>query len=180
MKSLNPGRNMKNHSDTPHSLMADFYNQYHHSVFLYVYYRIKNKEEAEDISQDVFLRLMNYEQMISSDTVESFIYTIARHLVTDYLRRYYKWQEITSYLYDFLPDSTNDSESRIIADDLSQLEQHKLNLFPSRRKKVYLMHRFDEKSIPEIASELSLSLRTVENHLYRGRMAMRNFLRNCI
>ena len=53
-------------------LIADSYTSYHRSVYLYICYRINNKEEAEDIAQDVFLRLMDYKQMLRPDTVKFF------------------------------------------------------------------------------------------------------------
>ena len=90
---------MENKKMTSVQLIADSYTSYHRSVYLYICYRINNKEEAEDIAQDVFLRLMDYKQMLRPDTVKFFIYTISRNLVNDYLRRHYKKQEITSYIY---------------------------------------------------------------------------------
>lgn len=49
---------------TSTQLVADSYASYHRSVYLYIYYRINSKEEAEDLSQDVFLRLMDYKKML--------------------------------------------------------------------------------------------------------------------
>ena len=81
-------------------LITDSYKEYYPSVCSYIYYRINIWETAKDLSQDVFLRLMDYNQMLRPDTVKYFIFTIARNLLNDYLRRYYKKQEITSYIYD--------------------------------------------------------------------------------
>ncbi len=39
---------------------------------------------------------------------------------------------------------------------------------PLKRKQVYLMHRFEGKKSKEIASELNLSQRTVESHIYKA------------
>ena len=90
---------MENCMMTSPQLIADSYERYHFSVYLYIYNKVNNKEEAEDLSQDVFVRLMDYKRMLRPDTVKFFIYTISRNLVNDYLRRYYKKQEITSYMY---------------------------------------------------------------------------------
>ena len=81
---------MENCMTTSLQLIADSYERYHFSVYLYIYNKVNNKEEAEDLSQDVFVRLMDYKQMLRPDTVKFFIYTISRNLVNDYLRRYYK------------------------------------------------------------------------------------------
>ena len=78
---------MKNISMKSTQLIEDSYTNYHHSVYLYIYYRIAHKEEAEDLAQDVYVRLMDYDRMLCAETIKYFIFTIARNLVTDYLRR---------------------------------------------------------------------------------------------
>lgn len=171
---------MENNTMTTSRLIADSYERYHRQVYLYIYYKVNSPEEAEDLSQDVFLRLMEYKQMLRPDTVKFFIYTISRNLVNDYLRRYYKKQEISSYMYDRTETSTNETESRIISNDLAILEERKLSVLPAQRRKVYAMSRFEDKSVAEISMELNLSQRTVENHLRMGRHEMREYIRMCI
>ena len=51
---------MKNISMKSIQLIKDSYANYHHSVYLYLYYKIGHKEEAEDLAQDVYVRLMDY------------------------------------------------------------------------------------------------------------------------
>ena len=71
---------------TFYQLITDSYKRYHLSVYLYIYNKVSNKEEAEDLAQDVFVRLLDYKQMLRPDTVKVFIYTISRNLTNDYLR----------------------------------------------------------------------------------------------
>ena len=161
-------------------LITDSYLSFHRSVYLYIYYKIDNKEEAEDLAQDVYLRLMDYKQMICEDTVKYFIFAIARNLVYDYLRRHYKKQEVTSYLYEHAVTYTNQTESKVIANDLAACEKHKLRLLPPQRRTIYAMSRFLDKSVSDISTELNLSHRTVENHLRLGRREMREYISQCI
>lgn len=161
-------------------LIVDSYMSYHQSVYLYIYCKIGSKEDAEDISQDVFLRLMDYRQILREDTVRFFIFTIARNLLTDYLRHYYKKQEVTSYIYDFAVTSVNDTDSRLITNDIAMQEQRWLTLLPQQRRIIYKMSRFENKSLDDISEELQLSRRTVENHLFIGRKEMRTYLKDCI
>ena len=156
---------------TSDNIITRSYEEYHQVILNYITYRIAHRYEAEDLTQDVFVRLMDYKH---------FLFTIARNLVTDYIRRYYKKQEIDSYLYDFTVTSSNDTEEKIIADDLMAMERTRLAAMPEQRRLIYTLNRFEDKSSPEIASELELSCRTVENHLFLGRRDMRDFFRNCI
>ena len=115
---------------TSDNIITRSYEEYHQVILNYITYRIAHRYEAEDLTQDVFVRLMDYKQMLRPDTVKYFLFTIARNLVTDYIRRYYKKQEIDSYLYDFTVTSSNDTEEKIIADDLMAMERTRLAAMP--------------------------------------------------
>lgn len=161
-------------------LIEDSYKKYQRSVFLYIYYKIGNKEEAEDLVQDVFVRLMDYQQMLRVDTIKHFIFTISRNLLYDYFRHYYKRLEVTSYIYDQRETCTNETEEQVIARDLLFLEKKKVAQLSEQRRKVYMMTRFENKTLPEVSRILNLSSRTVENHLFASRKMIREYMRQCI
>ncbi|NDV83666.1 sigma-70 family RNA polymerase sigma factor [Bacteroides sp. 51] len=169
-------------SQTSHNscLITHSYKRYHQIILSYITYKINHKYEAEDLMQDVFVRLLDYRAMLREDTVKYFLFTIARNIVTDYIRRYYKKQEITSYIYDTTVYYSNETEENLIVKDLLSLERDKLGTYSPQRKAVYLLSRFEEKTTSEIADELHLSKRTVENHLLIGRKIMRAYIRQCI
>lgn len=171
---------MENATDRTQSIIVDSYVEYYSRVVDFITYRINNRCEAEDLAQDVFVRLIEYKQMLCEETVKYFIYTISRNIITDYLRRYYKMKEISSYLYDGIASSTNDVEENILVADISQLEKGKLSTFPKQRKQIYYLSRFKELSLVEIATRLSIGKRTVECHLFMARKEMRTYLQQCI
>ena len=150
------------------------------SVKFFINMFLKSEADAEDLAQDVFVRLLDYKQMLRPDTVKYFLFTIARNIVTDYLRRYYKKQEVNNYIYDMIPSFTNETEEKIIADDLCKTEQRILAAFPVQRRTVYALSRYEEKDTEEIANMLNLSQRTVDYHLFLGRRDMRRYMKNCI
>lgn len=162
------------------SLITHAYKEYYRSILYYITYRITRRWEAEDLTQDVFVRLLDYRQILRPDTVKNFLFTISRNMVIDYLRREYKKQEIDGDLSDATTITSNETEEMILVNDLLIVEQTKLDTFPEQRKLIYFLNRFEEKSIAEIADELSLNKRTVENHLRIGRKVMRDYLRVCI
>jgi len=167
---------MKHTENNADKIIVDAYNEYYRSVLQYTTSRICHKYEAEDLTQEVFLRLLGCKHMIRQESVKYFIFTIARNIVTDYIRKYYKNRELHSYLYETGTVGSTESEELIIVRDVLRLENNKLNTFPTQRKMIYALNRYREKSVPEISRQLNLSRRTVENHLLLGRKAMRTYL----
>ena len=171
---------MEDISQTTYRLVASSYETYHEQVRRYIRSRINEADDADDLAQDVFLRLMECRQMLREETVRDFIFTIVRNLVIDYLRRHYKRQEVTSYIYDVQETSVNNTDSRIITRELLTHEWMKVVTLPEQQRKVYCMSRYEERTAEEIATTLNLSKRTVENHLCRGRKEVREYIRQCI
>lgn len=161
-------------------LIEDAYKEYRQSVVSYIYYKIGKRETSEDLAQDVFLRLMDYRQIVCAATIRNFIFIIARNLAYDYLRHSYIQQEITSYIYDMQPPHTNALEEQVIANDLLSLEKGRVARLPEQRRKIYVLARFAGKDVSEISRQLCLSPRTVGNHLYISRKEVRDFIKKCI
>ena len=161
-------------------LITEAYAAYRILGINYVYSRTNEYMLAEDLVQDAFVRLMGYKQIICKDTVQGMFFTVLRNLLFDYLRRHYKQQEVTTYLYDHTATCTNESESLVVAADLEEHERMRLEKLPEKRRTVYMMSRFEDKSAGDIAQELNLSLRTVETHLYIIRKEIREYMRQCI
>ena len=158
-------------------VVGDAYRKYRHDVFFYVYGRIGRKEDAEDLVQDTFLRLWSAGRPLSEDTLKRLLYTIARNLVTDYLRRFYKRQEVMEYVGGAEESFCAGTESRVIMDELRCLLWRKLSELPVRRREVYMQSHFRGRSSADIAEKMNLSKRTVENHLLAGRKEIRTYMK---
>lgn len=171
---------MKSIAKKTYPIIEEAFKEYYSVIFQYIACRIKCKQEAEDLVQDVFVRLLEYDNMLQKSTIQSFLFITARNLMIDYLRRYYRTPQMVSYIYENIPQSDCGPEEETVVKDLLFLEKNKLNVFPRQRKKIYFMSRFEEKTLGEISEELQLSIRTVENHLLTGRKIMRNYIRMCI
>lgn len=104
---------METIANTYDDIITRSYEEYYQVILNYITYRITHRYEAEDLTQDVFVRLLDYKQMLRPDTVKYFLFTIARNIVIDYIRRYYKKQEIDSYIYDTMSTSTNETEEKL-------------------------------------------------------------------
>lgn len=171
---------MKDYQKHSQQLVTGAYQAYRLPVFHYLYRKLGNKEEAEDMMQETFLHLLEYSRMLREDTVRCFLFTIARNLVMDYFRRYYRRQEMLPFLMEEGGCDTSDAESKMIAAELQGLELMKVRSLPPCRKQAYVMSRFEEKTADDVALALNVSKRTAERHILMGRKEVREYIRQCI
>lgn len=178
-ENLNTDTMDKQRSAKETRLVTEMYEKHKGALLGYIERRIRCSEEAEDMVQDVFVRMLELRNMICEATAESFAYTIARNLVIDHVRRRNRKNEIQSYLYDRQVQSRHVSmEGYIYMRNLEEHERRKMEQMPSQRRKVYYMSRFEGKEVDAIADELHLSSRTVEAHLLLGRRTVRTYLKS--
>lgn len=162
------------------SLVATAFSNYRQQLLGYISYKIEDKDDAEDLVQDTFVRLLECSKMLREDTIKSFIFTIAHNLVTDYLRRFYKKQEICSYMMESCSNHELSCDTVVVAEDLERQEKIRMKILPPQRKQIYYMNRFMDMTAEDISKRLNLSKRTVENHLFLGRKEIREYIKQCI
>jgi RNA polymerase sigma factor (sigma-70 family) len=162
-------------------LISEAFTMYKDVLEGYINRRIKNTDESKDILQDVFLKLLEYKDMLCEDSLKSFIFTIAQNKIVDHLRRGQKKNAIHSYIYDMQEsDVYFHIEQEISSKDILDTEEMVIKEMSHQRSLVYKMSRFEEKSLNEIALIMNLNKRTVESHLFLARREIREHIRKII
>lgn len=139
---------MKDLTNTSNELVAQIFADYHQSVFFYIYKKIGKKEDAEDLVQDAYLRLLEYRAMLRPDTVKYFLFTIVRNLVSDYFRHLYRKQEASVYLEECgQAQQAVAADTRAVVRDLQKQELMRVKCLPCQRRKIYVMNRFEGENI---------------------------------
>lgn len=161
-------------------LISKAYEMYWERIVNFCASRINDDEAARDLTQDLFLRLLEYSQYIYESQLENFMFTIARNLVNDYLRRHYVRREYDRYYQDYVSVVDNSVEHGIIARDIARVEEDCVSSLPRQRAAVYRLKRYEDMSSKDIAEQLGMAVRTVENHYYMGLRQVRSQLAECI
>lgn len=136
---------------------------------------------AEDLSQDIFLKIWQNRGSASEITnLNAYMYSASRNAVHQYLRR-----KVVADSYAGTHDGRTDDirqetniENDLFADDLLMLITYTVDNMPQQRKNVYNLSRINGYTNDEIAEKLSISKRTVENHLTAALADIRKVLRN--
>lgn len=164
-------------------LLSNYYSMHRDELVSFIAVRTVDAIEAEDIVQDIFLRLLRGQHLITPQTLPSLLYTMARHAVCDYYRRRHVHEEYEHYIQtsDFSCQTSDDSvESVFSAHQLMERMERSLARLPKACCEIYRLHIYDGMKVSDIAQELSLPYKQVENRLGQARKAVRQQLRKCV
>lgn len=162
------------------ALLDDLIVQYQHRLLRYLLYLTGNRELAEDLFQETWMRvLVRGSQFNGNSRFDTWLFTIARNLVIDVRRR----RQMSS-LEELCENNDDDrpfevpSQEKTPFDHLATLEHGELvaeallQLEPLHRE-VLVLRFHEEMSLEEIARVTRAPLSTVKSRLYRGLAALR-------
>jgi RNA polymerase sigma-70 factor (ECF subfamily) len=155
----------------------EIFNRFADPIHMYIQSRL-GSEEADDVLQEVFIRLWHKRQSIKIHTsFRNYLYTIVQHCIVDHLRTK-KRKRYT--LTATMPDQ---AEQRPQPDEQFQYKQvyhmwkGATEQLPVKMRRIYTMKNEEQLSVKEIASELQLSEQTVKNQLHTAGQRMVKFFR---
>lgn len=154
---------------------VELFHTTHDRLLRFIQSRINIAEDAEDLVQDVFLRLLEYPREILPEAASRLAFAIARNVVNDYLRHQYVKSSVHSQLTLSVSDVTNETAEAIAGREIKRCEKKRLESMPPQRRLIYILRVHEGRSTKEIADTLKISPRTAENHFYIGIRQMRDY-----
>jgi len=158
--------------------LAELCKLYYRDIYSYIYYRVSNVEDTEDLTNDVFLKMVESIRSYRSEREQSFVawlFRIARNRVVDYYRR----QAVRRHLpldEKHLPPL--DGPEDLAAAELTreQLRGALLEL-TEEQQQVIILRFIEGLSIAEIARILGKSKGAIKSLQYRALVSLRLILR---
>lgn len=129
--------------------------------------------EAEDLTQEVFLRIARREEGLTRDNIEAFIFTIAGNLLRDRRRRQdvrgvqISLDEDRSINHVALTEVIDPSRVLTARDDLKRALDA-LGELPQRTQDIFILQRVEGMTNRQIAETISVSVSAVEKHMSRA------------
>ena len=142
-----------------------------------------NASEAEDIAQQVFLRIWKNAKRYRPDAkFTTYLFTITRNLVFNETRRKSRKKEVSSdereensnHLIQASPDRQPDAE--VLQAELQSAVDAAIASLPESQRMAVVLRRYEQLSYEEIATVLNLSVSAVKSLLFRARTALRESL----
>ncbi|MBP3544570.1 MAG: sigma-70 family RNA polymerase sigma factor [Lachnospiraceae bacterium] len=152
--------------------LESYFRKYHSMLFRIAFAEVKSHADAEDIMQEVFIRLLRYQpEFASAEHEKAWMIRATLNLCKDFLKS--KWSQVTTGL-EQVP------ESEKVYMKVPYLEQdeilwHVLSLQENYRRALYLFY-YEDYAVKEIADILEMPVNTVKTNLKRGREELRKLL----
>lgn len=160
------------------SAFCFLYAKYRRKLYLFALTFLKSGGAAEDIVQDVFTLIWEKRKFIDPDnSFQSYLYTITRNRVLNYIRDNANKQSLEEIIYAEAIDSGDDTFNKVTTDELAHLLEQSVEILTSRQKEVYILSRKEGLSYQEIANKLNISVGTVGDHITDALRAIHNHLK---
>ncbi|HKJ79641.1 MAG TPA: RNA polymerase sigma-70 factor [Prolixibacteraceae bacterium] len=166
------------------NVFESVYSRYYGPLFTFCNQYIDNKEAAKELVQDLFLMLWEGKEKLNKDTnLRSYLYHVARNNCLNYLKHLKVQEKYLQYskrqkleielnqvaLNNFFPE-------KIYIEELEMRINDSVQSLPPRCKYIFELSRYHEKKYTEIATELNISVKTVENQIQKALKILRKNL----
>ena len=162
------------------SLLDELIVEYQHRLLRYLLYLTSNRELAEDLFQETWMRVLVRGAQFKGDSrFDTWLFTIARNLVIDYRRRrtMASLEELAEAADDDRPFEIASNEptpfDRYLTRQNGQLVAEALLTLDPLHREVLVLRFHEELALEEIAAVTGAPLSTVKSRLYRGLAALR-------
>ncbi len=155
--------------------LESVWNRFNDRLRSFIRSRVPDEEIAEDILQDVFLRIHAKMGTVRDlDRLESWIYQITRHAIVDYYRSRRTTSELSEALGVWEDALEKDLVTRLAADVREMAEA-----LPEPYREAFMLTAYQSLSQKDLAERLGISYSGAKSRVQRARQKVRDMLMTC-
>lgn len=152
---------------------------YYQPLCRYAYSFLQDKEEAEEVVQTSLITVWEKRQALSIETsLKSYLYRMVRNSCLNVIKHERVKQQHAAHELYVKEVAYESVAHKIQAAELETKIMHAMNVLPEQCRLVFQLSRFEELKYQEIADQLQISVKTVENHMGKALKLMREQLKD--
>jgi RNA polymerase sigma-70 factor (family 1) len=159
-----------------YSLFESIFREHYSSLSNYAFSILRKREDAEDVVQDVFIKVwQNTPQVIETSQIKFYLITAVRNGCISFLRkrgRQVYVQPEDAHLHTLPADPVPEKKKE---QNIGAVVSEALALLPPQCAVAFKMSRFGKLTYQQIATELNISVKTVENQVGKALRIMREY-----
>jgi RNA polymerase sigma-70 factor (ECF subfamily) len=144
--------------------------RYHHSLLLFLRRRLRSPDDAQDVAQETYIRMLKYEGARDIQSPSSMLFRIAINVANDLGRvEHSRCVSDQCSIDDIeLPCGRPSVERELVAREDLDLLFEAIEGLPPKCKQVFLLSRVQHMTYPDIARHCGISVKMVEKHISRA------------
>lgn len=151
-----------------HKTVEHLYKNHHHWLYRWLCKKMQNRQQAEDIAQDTFLRLLNKKTEIVPQEPRALLLTIAQGMVSNF----YRHKKIEESYLEFiasLPELYHpDPETQaLLLEAVIELDR-RLNGLDCLVRQAFLLTQLEGLTQAQVAEQLNLSIPTIQRYIAKA------------
>ena len=168
--------------------MVDFHesaDRYRNRIFTFARYCLGDQEDAQDVTQEVLVRLWKNWERIESERVEPWIIHVTRNASIDVLRKRSAYRNVVQEdaegeATDRMPSLAPSPHETVEDSDFQVHLRRALSTLAEPYRSIVVLREIQDFKYEEISSALELPLNTVKVYLHRGRRKLREALKEFV
>jgi len=156
-----------------------FYQLYSLPIYRKLLKMIKVDILAEELMQDVFVRLWDKRHLIEpGQSFKSYLYLIAQNLVHDFYRKVAREERLQSEIKAFSTELYLHTEERLFLKETKEILDKAINQLPAQQKLVFNLCKIEGKSYEEVSDALGISTSTINGHIVKATKNIKEYMFN--
>jgi len=153
------------------------YDHYHQKLYVYILRFVKIPAIAEDILQDVFLKIWEVRQQINPGmSFNGYLYRISRNMVFKLMKKIAADDELRLKVMHQLNNSVEEAHLKLQWKQYDKMLNDAVNLLPPKRQQVFKLCREQGMKYDEVAEKLGISRNTVKEHMISAMKSVKEYL----
>src|SRR5262245_22449395 len=161
-------------SEAGRNRLAEVFSQYNDTLVNYLAFRVKSRQEAAEIAQDTYVRMLAMSDLGRITDLQSYLFRVANNIAVDRLRREQvrlrTIEQGKATVASGLVSASNGSspEAERSAEDVLRLLRAAIDELPAKCRAAFILYRLHCQSYPEIARRLQVTESMVRKYVLRG------------
>jgi len=137
----------------------------------------KSPEKAQDLAQDIFIKLWeNRHKLNEVKEEDAYIFILSRNVILDFLRKKVFDTENIEALIDYFEDSTISPQEKLEYNELENTLKSAIDQLPGKVKDVFVLSRVEGLTHEQIAKQLNISVVSSKTYVVRALQDIRKFM----
>lgn len=155
---------------------VEIYDRYWYKLYLSAYRRVRDKGAAEELVQNLFLKLWEKRATLVIRDLEHYLFSSIRNATIDFLNRQMVAGKYIEHQKLFADIRANTTEEMVEYSDLEGAIEKGLGALSGKSEMIFRLHSIDNWPVEKIANHLELSEKAVHYHLAKSQKFIRTFL----